>query len=131
MAAKKPRTHRRKIKDNIQIIEGVWYAMQHDIDVTECCGCGLVTMKPTMEALEGAGRIWWRSKVNHQATTAARAKRGGVRIVTRCPAATNVSAMPQDAQYFAHRGADGTPHVCYRISNGQMFAPTRSTALHP
>lgn len=80
-APKRTRTHRRKITGSVQMIEGVWYALQHDIEVTECCHCGLV--HETQYKLE-RGRIWWRTKVNSQATTAAR-KRAGVRIVTASP----------------------------------------------
>lgn len=60
------------VKGNPQMREGTWYALQHDIEVTECCDCGMV--HETHYKLE-RGRIWWRSKVNHQATAAARAKR--------------------------------------------------------
>jgi len=55
------------------MVEGVWYALQHDIEVTECCDCGLV--HETEWKVE-RGRLWWRSRVNPQATAAARLKAG-------------------------------------------------------
>ncbi len=62
-----------------QMVEGVWYALQHDIEVTECCDCGLV--HETEYKFE-RGRLWWRSKVNPQATAAARLK-AGITGITR------------------------------------------------
>jgi hypothetical protein len=59
------------VEGNPQMKAGTWYALQHDIEVTECCSCGLV--HETEYKLE-RGRIWWRSRVNSQATTAARRK---------------------------------------------------------
>jgi hypothetical protein len=56
-----------------QIYEGVWYALAHDIEVTECCHCGLV--HETEFKME-RGRLWWRSRIHPQATTAARRKAG-------------------------------------------------------
>lgn len=60
-----------------QMRPGVWYALQHDIEVTECCDCGMV--HETHYKLD-RGRIWWRTKVNHQATAAARAARAAAKV---------------------------------------------------
>jgi hypothetical protein len=65
------------VTGNPQIEPSKWYAIQHDIEVTECCDCGMV--HETEWKLE-RGRIWWRTKVNYQATAAAR-KKSGVKIV--------------------------------------------------
>ena len=59
------------VEGNPQMHADTWYAIQHDIEVTECCTCGLV--HETEYKLE-RGRIWWRSRINSQATSAARTK---------------------------------------------------------
>lgn len=59
--------------------EGVWYAIQHDIELTECCGCGLVHR--TYWKVE-RGRIYWRAAVDKRLTAKAR-KRDGIRVLTR------------------------------------------------
>jgi hypothetical protein len=61
------------VAGNIQMREGVWYALQYDVEITECCDCGLV--HETEYKLE-RGRLWWRSRVNPQATVAARRQAG-------------------------------------------------------
>jgi hypothetical protein len=66
-------------KTYIQMKEGVWYAIQYDIELTECCSCGLVHR--TYWKVE-KGRIYWRAAVDHRKTAAAR-KRLGVRIETK------------------------------------------------
>jgi hypothetical protein len=63
-------------KTYIQMKEGVWYAVQYDIELTECCHCGLVHR--TYWKVE-KGRIYWRAAVDHRATKMAR-RRMGVRI---------------------------------------------------
>jgi hypothetical protein len=70
------------VDGNPQMQEGVWYALQHDIEVTECCDCGLV--HETEYKLE-RGRLWWRSRVNVQGTVAAR-KKAGISGITRATA---------------------------------------------
>jgi hypothetical protein len=57
----------------IQMKEGVWYAVQHDIELTECCDCGLVHR--TYWKVE-KGRIYWRAAVDKRLTKKARARDG-------------------------------------------------------
>lgn len=64
---------KRPKKNYIQMTEGVWYAIQHDIELTECCGCGLVHR--TYWKVE-RGRIYWRGAVDHRLTRKARAAAG-------------------------------------------------------
>lgn len=59
----------------IQMQEGVWYAVQHDIELTECCDCGLVHR--TYWKVE-RGRIYWRAAVDHRLTKKARERDGVV-----------------------------------------------------
>jgi hypothetical protein len=85
MATKRTKTRSKRridpvdalVNGNPQMIEGTWYAIQHDIEVTECCACGLV--HETEYKME-RGRIWWRTRVNPQASAAARRKAGIVGI---------------------------------------------------
>jgi hypothetical protein len=65
----------------IQMREGTWYAIQHDIELTECCGCGLVHR--TYWKVE-KGRIYWRGAVDERLTSRARA-RMGIEIVPVLP----------------------------------------------
>lgn len=66
---KKPRSN------YIQMHEGVWYAVQHDIELTECCGCGLVHR--TYWKVE-RGRLYWRAAVDKRLTKKARERDGVV-----------------------------------------------------
>lgn len=59
----------------IQAREGVWYAVQYDIELTECCACGLVHR--TYWKVE-KGRIYWRAVVDHRLTKKAREREGVV-----------------------------------------------------
>lgn len=68
-------------KGYIQMKEGVWYAIQHDIELTECCHCGLVHR--TYWKVE-KGRIYWRAAIDKRLTKKARA-RDGVVIYKRKP----------------------------------------------
>ena len=53
----------------IQVTEGTWYAIQHDIELQECCDCGLVhRMYWKIEK----GRIYWSVKVDARLTKKAR-----------------------------------------------------------
>jgi hypothetical protein len=63
-------------KNYIQMTEGVWYAVQHDIELTECCDCGLVHR--TYWKVE-RGRIYWRAAVDQRLTKKAR-ERSGITI---------------------------------------------------
>lgn len=65
------------VDGNPQMRANTWYAIQHDIEVTECCDCGMVHQ--TEYKLE-RGRIWWRSKVIPQASAASR-KKSGIRLL--------------------------------------------------
>jgi hypothetical protein len=56
-----------------QIIEGKWYAVQHDIDLQECCECGLVHR--VYWKIE-KGRIYWSAKVDGRLTKKARLRDG-------------------------------------------------------
>lgn len=73
---------RAKARDNyIQMTEGVWYAVQHDIELTECCDCGLVHR--TYWKVE-RGRIYWRAAVDKRLTKNARG-RDGIVVTKRKP----------------------------------------------
>ncbi len=74
----KPKSDGRvKVKSGyIQMHEGTWYAIQHDIELTECCGCGLVHR--TYWKVE-RGRLFWRAEIDKRLTAKAR-KRDGIRI---------------------------------------------------
>lgn len=71
----------RPTRNYIQMHEGVWYAIQHDIELTECCGCGLVHR--TYWKVE-RGRIYWRAAVDKRLTRKAR-RLAGVKVTRRVP----------------------------------------------
>lgn len=83
---------RKKTKTYIQMKEGVWYAIQYDIELTECCHCGLVHR--TYWKVE-KGRIYWRAAIDHIKTRVARRRLG-----------IEIKPVPQRA---AARGRDRQP----------------------
>jgi hypothetical protein len=64
----------------IQMKPDVWYALQHDIEITECCGCGLVHR--TYWKVE-RGRIYWRAAVDQRLTNKARRRDGVIVLKTK------------------------------------------------
>lgn len=84
------------MKNYIQMEEGKWYAVQHDIELTECCSCGLVHR--TYWKVE-RGRIYWRGAVDQRLTKKARAREGITVSKTkpapqRAVSATRLKARP-------------------------------------
>lgn len=68
-----PDARKAKTKGFIQMKEGVWYAIQYDIEVSECCDCGLVHR--TYWKIE-RGRIYWKAAIDKRLTKKARQRLG-------------------------------------------------------